>query len=172
MIQEKKVVLESDLEQVYKDGDHYFIINKKDIVCVIPYTLDEGGLLDKIGVLEFFNDEERKTSLTLLKNYLSADDSTNLVGANRVLYEVSGINITEGARWMYLGALSVSMYSDSPVRVYAVNLSQMEFQDTVMDPETKKRFKMLDSREVAQSDDLLFLGAFARLFNFFASQIR
>jgi hypothetical protein len=172
MDNERKIVLESDLEEVYKIGEHYFIVNKKDLVCVLPYTLDEGGLLDKIGVLEVWNSHERRSSLTLLKNYLSEDDGTNLVGANRVFYEVSGINITEASKWMYLGSLSISTYSDSPLRVYAVNISDVDFDDVVMDEENKRRFKMINAREVAQSDDLLFLGSFTRLFNYFASQIR
>ena len=164
---EVKTLLENELQEVVKFEDNYYIINKKDVVCVLPYTLDEGGLLDKVGLIEIWNDEERKTELTLLKGFLSEDDGTNMVGANRVFYEVTGVNITEAANWMFLGTLFVSLYSDSPLRVYAVDVSGVEFAEQVMDENVRKIFKMENSSTVAQSDDMLFLGAFTRLFNFF-----
>ena len=164
---EIKVLLENEFQEVIKHEDNYYIINKKDVVCVLPYTLDEGGLLDRVGLIEVWNEEERETSLTLLKGFLSEDDGTNLVGANRIFYEISGVNLTDAAKWMYLGNLFVSLYSDSPLRIYAVDVTGLEMAEQVMDEQTKKIFKMEASSTVAQSDDTLFLGAFTRLFNFF-----
>lgn len=164
---EIKVLLENDLQEVIKHEDNYYIINKKDLVCVLPYTLDEGGLLDQVGLIEVWNEEERETSLTLLKGFLSEDDGTNMVGANRIFYEITGVNITEASNWMYLGTLFVSLYSDSPLRIYSVDVTGLEMAEQVMDEKTRKIFKMKDSAIVAQSDDILFLGAFMRLFNFF-----
>jgi hypothetical protein len=164
---EIKVLLENEFQEVIKHEDNYYIINKKDIVCVLPYTLDEGGLLDKVGLIEVWNEEERESTLTLLKGFLSEDDGTNLVGANRIFYEISGVNLVDASKWMYLGNLFTSLYSDSPLRVYSVDVTGLEMAEQVMDEQTKKIFKMKDSSMVAQSDDILFLGAFTRLFNFF-----
>jgi hypothetical protein len=163
---DKKVVLSNDFQEVIEWNDHYHIKSKIDRVCVLPYTINE-GLLDKIGVVELWNDEERETSLTLITDYLSADDETNLVGANRVLYSVTGVNITDAARWMYLGSLFNSLSSDSPIKVYCVDTSGIEIKENVLDIETKKNFKFIDSSRATQTDDILFLGAFNRLFNFF-----
>lgn len=165
--EEKRVILEGKFEDVIEFQDHYYIKSKKDRVCVIPYTILD-GLLDKIGVVEIWNDEEKEESLTLLSDYLNEDDETNLVGANRVFYNISGVNITDASRWMYLGSLFNSLTSDSPIRVYAVDVSDIEFEEgTVMNEEIKKKFKLLESARVTQTDDILFLGAFNRLFYFF-----
>jgi hypothetical protein len=166
MNKEKKIVLRGDFEDVIEFENHYYIQSKKDRVCVLPYTINE-GLLDKIGVVEIWNDEEREKSLTLITDYLNADDETNLVGANRVFYSITGVNLTDASRWMYLGSLFNSLNSDSPIRVYCVNVTDIEIKEYVLDVETKKSFKFLDSARVTQTDDLLFLGAFNRLFNFF-----
>lgn len=161
-----KVLLENEFQEVVKHEENYYIINKKDLVCILPYTID-GGLLDQIGLLEVWNEEERESTLTLLKGFLSEDDGTNMVGANRIFYEVTGVNITDAAKWMYLGSVFISLYSDSPLRIYAVDVTGLEMAEQVMDEKTRRIFKFEDSNKVAQSDDLLFLGAFTRLFNFF-----
>jgi hypothetical protein len=166
MIKEKKVVLSNAFQEVIEWNDHYYIKSKFDRACILPYTITE-GLLDKIGVVELWNEEERETTLTLLTDYLSKDDETNLVGANRILYGITGVNITDASRWMYLGSLFNSLSSDSPIKVYAVNVSDIDIKENVLDIERKRNFKFLDSARVTQTDDILFLGAFNRLFNFF-----
>jgi hypothetical protein len=166
MINQKKVVLSNDYQEIIEWNDHYYIRSKKDRVCVLPYTIND-GLLDMIGVVEIWNDEERETSLTLMTDYLNKDDETNLVGANRIFYSITGVNITDASRWMYLGSLFNSMTSDSPLKIYGVNVSDIEIEENVLNIETRKNFKFIDSARVTQTDDILFLGAFNRLFNFF-----
>lgn len=166
MIKEKKVVLSNDFQEVIEWNDHYYIKSKFDRACVLPYTISD-GLLDKIGVVELWNEEEKETTLTLLTDYFSKDDETNLVGANRILYSITGVNITDASRWMYLGSLFNSLSSDSPIKVYAVNVTDITIEENVLDIETRRNFKFLDSAKVTQTDDILFLGSFNRLFNFF-----
>ncbi len=166
MNNDKKIVLSGEFEDVIEFEQHYYVQSKKDRICVLPYTINE-GLLDKIGVIEIWNDIEREKSLTLLTDYLSKDDETNLVGANRSLYNITGVNITDASRWMYLGSLFNSLTSDSPIRVYCVNVTDIEIKEHVFDLETQRNFKFIESSRVTQTDDLLFLGAFSRLFNFF-----
>jgi hypothetical protein len=68
---------------------------------------------------------------------------------------------------MYLGSLFNSLSSDSPIKVYAVNVTDITIEENVLDIETRRNFKFLDSAKVTQTDDILFLGSFNRLFNFF-----
>jgi len=170
--EEPKIVLDGEFEEVLSIKGHYYLRSKKDQVCVLPYTISNDGLLDKMGVVEVWNEVERKNIQTLLKDYLTEDDGTNLVGANRVLYEISGTNLEDASRWMYLGTLVNTLVSDSPIRVYAADVSGVEIkpEENVMNEEARKKFRMIDSSSVVQSDDLLFLGAFTRLFNFFYTQ--
>jgi len=162
----KKVILENEFQKIILNSNRYYIENKYDQVCVLPYTIDN-GLLDKIGVIEIWNEEEKENALTLLTDYLSKDDETNLVGANRILYSIIGINIKDASRWMYLGSLFNSLFSLSPLKIYSVNLTDIKIEENVLDLDKKRNFKFVDSSMVTQTDDILFLGAFNRLFNFF-----
>lgn len=166
---EKKVVLEGDFEDVIELDNHYFLVQKKDLLCVLPYTISSEGLLDKIGVIEDWNYIEEEEVLVLLNDYLSSDDSTDLVAANRILYEIIGSNIENADLWMYLGSVYNNMTSDSPIKIYAVDITDVEVKtdEEVREKEDRKKFKMMDSSAVLQTDDILFLAAFARLFNFF-----
>lgn len=164
---EKNIVFESEFENVSLFEEHLYIQSKKDRICILPYTISEDGLLDQMGVIEIWNEEEEGASQTLVTDYLNEDDNTNLVGANRLLYEITGINLTDASKWMYLGSLFIHLYSDSPLRVYAADISGTSLQTGVVKEEERKHFKLIDSSLVAQSDDLLFLGAFTRLFNYF-----
>ena len=166
--EEPKIVLENEFEEVLENNGHYFLRSKIDQICVLPYTISQDGLLDKIGVIENWNEIEKKNIPTLLKGYLNKDDGTNLVGANRILYQISGSNIEEASRWMFLGVVFNTLASESPLRIYAVDVSGVEIkgEEYIQNEEDRKRFRMMPSNQVAQSDDLLFLGAFTRLFNF------
>jgi len=169
MINEKKLVLENDFQKVIEWNDRYYIQSKYDQACILPYTIKD-GLLDKIGVIELWNDEEKEHTLTLLTDYFSKDDETNLVGANRILYSVIGVNVKDASRWMYLGSLFNSLASDSALKAYAVNVTDIEIEENVLDLEKKRNFKFVESSRVTQTDDILFLGTFNRLFDFFVKQ--
>jgi hypothetical protein len=167
MNNEPRVVLDGEFEKVIERDDHYYVQSKFDRVCIVPYTVSSDGLLSDIGVVETWNEEEKQKSLTLVTGYLNQDDETNLVGANRVLYEITRNNLTDASKWMYLGSVYNSLTSDSPIKIYAVNVSDLDIKEEVQNPDLKKNFKLMESSRVVQSDDLLFLGAFTRLFNFF-----
>lgn len=167
MNKEPRVVLDGEFEEVIERDDHYYVKSKFDRVCIVPYTVSGDGLLSEIGVVETWNDEEKQKSLTLVTGFLNQDDATNLVGANRVLYEVTGNNSPDASKWMYLGSVYNSLTSDSPIRIYGVNVTDSDLEEEVQNPELKRHFKLMESSRVVQSDDLLFLGAFTRLFNFF-----
>jgi hypothetical protein len=67
---EKKIVLEGDFENVIEIDKHYYLVNKKDRICVLPYTISTNGLLDKIGVIEDVNYIEKEKVLTLMNDYI------------------------------------------------------------------------------------------------------
>lgn len=165
---EKKIVLEGKFEDVIELNNHYYLVDKKDKICVLPYTISTNGLLDKIGVVEDWNYIEDEKVLTLLNDYLSEDDKTDLVAANRILFEILGSNVTQADSWMYLGNL-YNMSSDSPIKIYAVNISDLHVKtdEDVEEKDIRKTFKLFDSAQVIQTDDMLFLGAYLRLFNYF-----
>lgn len=166
---EKKTVLEGDFEDVIQIEDHFYLVSKKDKIAVLPYTISSQGLLDKIGVIEDWNLIEEEKDLTLLNDYISTDDETDLVAANRVLFEIIGTNVKDAMMWMYLGSVYSSMLSDSPIKLYAVDITNtpIKADEEVEEDEERKKFKLLDSSRVIQTDDMLFLAGYLRLFNYF-----
>jgi len=166
---EKKVVYQGKYEDVISVNDHFYIISKKQKVCVLPYTISSGGILDKIGVLKEVNIITNRYDYTLINGYVNEDDGTNLVTANRLIYEIIGSNIKNADLWMYLGNVYNKMTSDSEVKLYCVNLTDISVveDDDVKEVKKEKKFNMIDSNKVVTSDDTLFLAAYLRLFHFF-----
>lgn len=165
----KKLVLEGPFEDIIEIEQHYYLVDKKDKICVLPYTIATNGLLDKIGVIKDWNYIEEEKVLTLLNDYVYDDDETDLVAANRVLFEVLGVNVADADLWLYLGDLFSNMVSDSPIKVYAVDITNIEIktEETVEEEEKRKMFNLMDTAKVIQTDDILFLAAYLRLFNYF-----
>jgi len=166
---EKKIIVEGEFEDVIEIKDHYYLVSKKHQVAVLPYSIDSKGLLDKIGVIKDYNYVFEDYDYTLINGYITEDDGTNLVAANRVLYEVLGINITNADDWMYLGNLYNNLTSDSGIDIYCVNLTDKDLpwiEESILKQEDLN-FKMIDSATVITSDDTLLLSGYLRLFNYF-----
>jgi len=165
----KKIVLEGAYEDIIELNDHYYLVSKKQRICVLPYTISSQGLLDRIGVVKDLNILTENYDYTLINGYISEDDNTNLVAANRLLYEIIGSNIKDADLWMYLGTISSYLTSDSEIRLYCVNISEVPIKESksVKDEEEAKRFQMLDCSKVVTSNDMIFLSGYLRLFNFF-----
>lgn len=166
---EKKVIVEGKFEDVVEIKEHYYLIAKKHQVTVLPYTIDARGLLDKVGVVKDFNYIFEEYDYTLINGYINQDDGTNLVAANRILYEAIGMNQTNADDWMYLGGLYNTLTSDSAIDLYCVDLTGKEIPTTeeAEENQDKIKFKMIDSSHVITSDDTLLLASYLRLFNYF-----
>ncbi|MCK9447128.1 hypothetical protein M0Q50_09780 [bacterium] len=163
---EKKVILEGDFEDIIQIKNHYYIVSKKNRVIVLPYSIDSKGLLDKIGVIKDYNYIFEEYDYTLLNDYINEDDGTNLVAANRVLYNTTKLNITNADDWMYLGSLYNNLTSDSVVELYCVNITDKEIKENE-EFSKNPNFKMIDSSLIITSDDTLLLAGFLRLWNYF-----
>ncbi len=166
---EKKIVLSGNWEDVIEVDEHYYLISKKRQVAVLVYTIDTKSLLDKVGVIKDYNFIEEDYDYTLPYDYISQDDGTNLVAANRVLYEIIGLNNTNADDWMYLGSLYNTLTTDSPIDLYCVDLTDKEIPETeeVEADMNKAKFKMIDASFIVTSDDTLLLASYLRLFSFF-----
>jgi hypothetical protein len=166
---EKKIIVEGQFENVVEIKDHYYLISKKHQVTVLPYTIDARGLLDKVGVVKDYNYIFEDYDYTLINGYINEDDGTNLVAANRVLFEAIGMNMTNADDWMYLGSLYNTLTSDSAIDLYCVDLTDKEIPTTeeAEENQEKIKFKMIDSSYVITSDDTLLLASYLRLFNYF-----
>ena len=70
---DKKTVLENDLQSVIEIEKMFYLLDKKDKICVLPYTVSTNGLLEKIGIIQDWNIIENERVLTLLNDYLNED---------------------------------------------------------------------------------------------------
>jgi len=163
----KRLVVQGEYEDVFEIDGHYYLQDKKDKVAVIPYTISSEGLIDKIGVVLDWNYVEEEEILTLLNAYITSDDATDLVAANRILFETTKMNIKSAKDWMYLGAVYSNLTSDSPIKLYAVDISGLRIQEEAAEDVQKKQFKLMDASSVIRTDEILFLAAYFRLFNLF-----
>ena len=166
---EKKVIMEGKYEDVVQINEHYYLVSKKHRVTILPYTIDSKGLLDKVGVIKDYNYVFEEYDYTLINGYITQDDGTNLVAANRILYEAIGLDDPNADDWMYLGGLYNNLTSDSAIDLYCVDLTSKNVKETeeLEENKNKIKFKMIDSSNVITSDDTLLLAAYLRLFNYF-----
>lgn len=165
---EKKIVLSGIYEDVISIDNHYYINHKINKICVLPYTISSDNLVDKIGVIKKIDLIEEKENYVLINGYLNQDDPTNLVAANRLVYEIIGSNIKNANDWMYLGKLNNTSIN-SNIILYAVNISNITINNhpNIIESKEENKFELVESNKVAISDDALFLAAYLRLFNYF-----
>jgi len=165
---EKKVVFEGPYEDVISIDDHYYLVSKKHRICVLPYTISTDNLLDKIGVIKDYNYFDKDYDYTLINGYITSDDETDLVCANRLLFNIIGKNVESADQWAFLGSLFNNLTSDSPISIYAVNISDLQIKtdEGLEEKQDQVKFEMMDCSKVVTTDDSLFLASMLRLFQF------
>lgn len=165
---ERKTVLKGKYENIIQENDHYYIVDNFYKICVLPYTISTNGILGEVGVIKEFNPIDNIESYSLISGYINSDDPTNLVAANRILYEIIGSNVKNADEWMYLGKID-NISSGSKLIIYCVNITDVEINESEEVEENKKakKFEMINSNKVVSSDDALFLASYLRLFNYF-----
>ncbi len=165
---EKKTVLKGPYENVISENDHFYLVHNLDKVCVLPYTISEKGLLNTIGVIKEVDVLKEKENYILINGYINQDDPTNLVAANRLLFEIIGSNITQADSWMYLGQINNTTLGNGVI-IWCVNLTDVDIIESEEVEESKEatKFEMIGANKVTVSDDALFLAAYMRLFNYF-----
>lgn len=165
---EQKIVNSGQFEDVLEINDHYYIISKKDRIGVIPYTISTNGIIDKIGIVNDFNILKRKTEYTILYDYVNTDDISDLNGANRILKMYTNVNIKDASKWMYLGNLFYSIATDSPIKLYCVDISNIDFNNIKIN--NKKDFQLIDVENIIASEDAILIAGYTRIFNMFYVQ--
>jgi 8-oxo-dGTP pyrophosphatase MutT (NUDIX family) len=140
-------------------------------VAVLPYTVDDNGIVDKIGILKEYNQlREGAKANTLITGSIEVSDEDTLATAVRELYEEGGFNM-QGApldKWIYLGGFHDSKDSDRIIPTFAVDVTGVEQEAATGDGTHQEQNSVLEMEDVnvaLQSNELLVLGSFLRLFN-------
>jgi 8-oxo-dGTP pyrophosphatase MutT (NUDIX family) len=166
-----KVLFETPYFNLVQTDDKHGLQIKKTSVAVLPYTLDENGIVEKLGILHEWNPlREGNYAHTLITGSIDDSDEDVYATAVRELMEEGGFDTRGGSidKWIYLGAFHDSKDSDREIPTFAVDVTGLEQGSPATDgslQESKSTLKMTDVNEAVLSNELLVLGSFLRLFN-------
>lgn len=142
-------------------------------VAVMPYTVDEHGLVSTVGLLKEYNPfREGNYCHTLITGTIEDEDDTLLFTAKRELMEEGGFKTPEqeNMRWIYLGSFYPYKDSDRQVPTFAVDVTGMNKEEPTTDGSKKEKLstlEMVPSNQILITEETLALSAFLRLFNYF-----
>jgi 8-oxo-dGTP pyrophosphatase MutT (NUDIX family) len=142
-------------------------------VAVMPFTIDENGMIDKIGLLKEYNPfREGDFSHTLITGTIDYEDDSLLYTAKRELKEEGGYEVPDNnnERWIYLGNFFPYKDSDRQVPTFAVDVTGIEAGEPQTDGTKKEelsKLEMIPSNNIMITEEMLPLSAFLRLFNYF-----
>jgi len=142
-------------------------------VGILPYTTDEHGMINKVGLLKEYNPfREGDYCHTIITGTIENSDAALLETAKRELQEEGGYVIGDGEinRWIFLGVFFIDKYSDCQVPTFAVDVTGLKAEEPSTDGSKKEKLSQLEflpTNEVVTTDEALALAAFIRLFNYF-----
>lgn len=171
-MKEFKVLLEEKWFDVIDVNGHVGLKNKSMSVAVMPYEVDEFGMVKRIGLLKEYNlFREGDYCNTLITGTVEYEDDSLYLAAKRELHEEGGVLLQDSDRdrWIFLGPVYTDKNSDKIIPMFAVDITGFEINKPIGDGSLKESlssFHKIDVSDVAMSDESLVLAAFLRLFNF------
>lgn len=159
--------------EVIEIEGHEKIKMSKLSVAVLPYTVDEHGMINYVGLLKEYNPlRENDYCHTLITGTVDYEDDTLLYTAKRELKEEGGYEIpaNETDRWLYLGNFYPYKDSDRQVPTFAVDVSGLTATEPETDGSKKEelsKLELIPVNDVLITEETLALAAFLRLFNYF-----
>lgn len=157
-----KILVENDSKSVIEKNNEFNVISHYTEVAVLPYSINNSGILDKVGVIGYVNFYNNISHLTIPSSYRKNTDASCMITANRILYEYTNVNIDNASKWMYLGDI-YNKYSGTPIKVYCVDISDCNAIK-------KSELNMIDIGTAITSDDSLLLASYLRLFKLYYTQ--
>jgi len=137
-------------------------------VIIMPYTLDNEGNPDKIGILdEISNHRPGGISNTLITGSQDDKDSNVLQTAIREMEEESGFKVTDIKRWNFLGTIFTSKLVTNPNPCFAVNITGLAAEDKKTDgsdEEKDSKFNLVSVDDALNIDDSLISALFIKTF--------
>jgi hypothetical protein len=168
--QSKKTLYESEWFDVLDINGQVGIHSKAMTVAVLPYTVDEHGMVATIGLLSEPNHfRPDNMSETLITGTVEYEDDSLLLAAIRELEEEGGFKVEDHNRWLFLGTLYLYKDNDKMIPVFAVNVTDIDQGKAEGDGSEKEKnakLNMVDVRDGIACDESLVLSAFLRLFNY------
>jgi 8-oxo-dGTP pyrophosphatase MutT (NUDIX family) len=137
-------------------------------VAVILYSLDAEGLLEKIGVVTEKNDKfPGGVYRSIVTGAIEEDDESLLQRAVAEVFEETGYQVDETARWKFLGEMYTSKFFSNPLYCYSLDVTSSRNTPPKGDGSESERgieFEMLSLDQVKRIPDALLQAMFMKLF--------
>jgi len=176
MSNETKVLYENEWYSLVTRNTRTGLVHKYMSVAILPFTTDESGMIDKIGLLNEYNPfREDDFSMTLITGTVEGSDADLLDTVSRELLEEGGFTLTRENtdKFYYLGSLYLSKDDDKLLPTFAVKVNGLEQAEAIGDgseKEEKSILKMVDVQDITSTQESLALAAFFKLFQLFYSK--
>lgn len=145
----------------------YAIKNQHSVVAVIVYSLDEQGVLEKIGVVEeknpHFQDGKYKGPVM---GGVEIEDKSLLHRAKLETLQEAGYDVQEPERWSFIGELHNSKIFPEPIYCYSVDVTGIKGETPKGDgseQEAEISFEMIPLSEAFQINDAVLQTCFFKL---------
>jgi 8-oxo-dGTP pyrophosphatase MutT (NUDIX family) len=170
---EQTVIQKTKNREVVELDGHLFVRQIDPGVIIMPYTLNDNGYPDKIGIIsEVLDQRPGGMAKTLITGSQDDSDDNIFQTAVRELKEESGFDISDLKRWKFLGSLFTSKLVMNSNPCFSVNITSMVAEEKTTDgskDEKDTKFELISVDEALDLDDslvsTLFIKTFKDLFN-------
>jgi 8-oxo-dGTP pyrophosphatase MutT (NUDIX family) len=169
-----KVLFENDWVSLVDRGTRTGMVQKYMGVGVLPFTTDDTGMINTIGLLDEHNPfREDHHSMTLITGTVEGSDKDLIDTVVRETKEEGGFSINRDNTFYFLGSFSLSKDDDKVIPVFAVkvnDLTQGEATGDGSEAEKRSELKMVSIEKITETQESLALAAFFKLFQLFYSK--
>ena len=165
---DQTVVQKTKNKEVVEIDGRLFMRQINPSVIIMPYTVDDKGLPDKIGIIhEILDQRPGGMSKTLITGTPDNEDSNIFETAVRELEEESGFLVKDLKRWDFLGSLYTSKMVISSNPCFSVNITGLVSGERKTDgskSEKDSKFELVNVDEALNLDDSLISTLFIKTF--------
>jgi len=167
-----KVIADTPYFDLIQIDDKHGLHVKQTSVAVLPYTVNDSGIVDQLGILKELNHlREGDYAYTLITGTIEDSDESVLATAVRELAEEGGITASSDDlnRWVFLGNFHDSKDTDRTIPTFAVDVTGLPQIEPATDGSHQELNSVLELKDVNEvltsSKETLVLASFLRLFN-------
>jgi 8-oxo-dGTP pyrophosphatase MutT (NUDIX family) len=165
---DQTVVQKTKNKEVVDIDGRLFMRQINPSVIIMPYTIDDNGFPDKIGIIhEILDQRPGGMSKTLITGTPDNEDSNIFETAVRELEEESGFEVKDLKRWDFLGSLYTSKMVINSNPCFSVNITGLVSGERKTDgskSERDSKFELVNVDEALNLDDSLISTLFIKTF--------
>jgi len=170
---DQTVIQKTRNREVVEIDGHLFIRQINPGVIIMPFTVDDSGFPNKIGIIsEVLDQRPGGMAKTLITGSQDEKDDNIYQTAVREMEEESGFLVEDLKRWKFLGSLYTSKMVINSNPCFAVNITGLVSGERKTDGSTSEKntkFELVTVAEALNLEDslvsTLFIKTFKDIFN-------